>query len=424
MQKRDADAADFDRDTTYIVLGIVFGALALVCLFITIYMLARLRRADRKLDRDLAQNVYNTEFAPQFKDKRSFSGEYDYERSAPTTGVPPPSPAPLRPVRRPSSLFDRRRQSNTPKPPTPHIPYVFAQQQQRVPVQASFERSPPASLDQFPMPPQPVMTFAGPDSLSPPPPSFQMPMAPPPSLRELPARPDSIASHYSDATIVPRDREQQLQTAASDARPGFHRSPSLLRKLLHDRTAPPPPPPMPRLPPAPQQQEQRTMVTMSMASALMPYELETASPGPTPIDLPPPTAVPRHATPLSPQEPDPHSAARLTLLQPPAPLKPRRAPPPPLTVHIPHPNTAGTTPGAPPLPVRSPLRADALPKRKPAPLALAPPAPPGSDRQTITPELLAAFASSLRPASRELAAVPVVVHDTEDFRLTMGPAAR
>lgn len=401
--------SDNDKTTMYIVLGIVFGALALICLLITIYLLARLRRADRRLDRELAATIKNADFAPQFYDKDARPLSHESVLSPPPV---PPSPAPPRPVRRPSSLFDRRRLSNTPKLPS----------------------SPPPPFPQTPPPMLPPMPSY---SVTPAPPV----RVPPPALHPeqsseslvLPTRPESSMSQYS---------QYSARTALSEApttRPGFHRSPSLLRRLLHDRTRTSAPP-VPVIPEQHQPQPQtiveeptptmeatreRPMITMSVVSELMPYDLETATPGATPVDVPPPSAATITAPRMPPVPPmpesatteqDPHSAARLTLLQPPAPLQPRRNPPS-LTLHIPNPNTAGTTKGTPPpprpdgppppVPVRSPLR------KKPAPLTLAPPDANVDLTATVSPQVLAAFAAKLRPETRDFAVLQ------DENRLTM-----
>ncbi|KZV99512.1 hypothetical protein EXIGLDRAFT_831453 [Exidia glandulosa HHB12029] len=328
LRRDDADAAEINKGTTYIVLGIVFGALAIVCLLITVYLLARLRRADKKLDRELANApaAYNDDFAPQFKEKHSlsmdYSNDYNYEYArahvvAPSlpadiihVGPMPPSPAPIRPVRRPSSLFDRKRASNTPKPPTPHLPDYYNVPPVPRPVpspgaaQESFERSPPQPAGLTPMPPPrspPVTRIVAPNSpqrVPVPMPTPPQPVARPDTL-VLPTRPESFTSEYSEYSVQPRDRDQ-LQTAVSEAptvRPGFGRSPSLLRKVLHERVGGAAAPAVPSIP-----EEHRPMVTLSLASVLMPYELESATPGPTPVDVrrPPRTTTSTSARPSRP----------------------------------------------------------------------------------------------------------------------------
>ncbi|KAH7105016.1 hypothetical protein BKA62DRAFT_433085 [Auriculariales sp. MPI-PUGE-AT-0066] len=488
-----------DMSSTYIALGIVFGAIALICLLVTFYLLSRLRRNGRKLDRELAHNVPKEDFAPQFYEK-TYQEDYPRPPIAPPSipadilqqgqggfapipqghGPIPPSPTPYRPVRRPSSLFDRQRNSHTPRLPA----QSFAEQQGHMVNQADDGYMPPVWQAPLPQPPHqqqhngPIeMHITAPEEAA----LSNYVVGPP---MPQPGRPDSSYSFYSyHAATTAGTEAPPLQVGRSGS---LHRSPSMLRQLLADRAAkagmplPPPAPPMPALPEPPQQQ--RPQLTIRRPdTTLMPYDLETSTPGPTPIDVPPSSAV-STATAIIDQRlnnygngngtlmsmkviaeddedpfadartvQDPHSATRLTLLQPPNPSgqspppSPPRRSPPPLTINIPNSNLKGMTsngvpqPGpsvtTPPLPVRSPDRAKAPKPIKKKPVMKAPPRNPPSYnlatqmphgepdlRATVTPNVLAAFAARLRPETRDFNAEPVAipdVRDDSDFRITM-----
>jgi hypothetical protein len=222
--------------------------------------------------------------------------------------------------------------------------------------------------------------------------------------------------------------------------------------------------------PEPKPQPRIVRPETTLNTGLMPYDLEIATPGPTPIDVPPVSAMStatnvidarldaygHHYNPSNggtmismksiredDEDPfadaegqDPHSAARMTLLQPP-PSPPKRSPPP-LTITIPNSHTKGMTANgiapvvgpsvAPPaIPVRSPERANNSSSTKVSrkPVMQRPPPPTYATSHGNGSGLdLANFAAKLRPDTRDFNAEPVAIADERDggdFRITMRP---